>query len=299
MAAAACAENRGHLNQLLAEKQELRRQDLFRVVSKIAIKTLMRRDKLTSKAARIAATKVGRTGTLDSFVQFVGGSVFGWEEEEEETEKEQLADGHGDDDWHAPFSKALSPADFQGDDDLPSEAGSQPHSDLDPLPSSFVLEPTPDRELVEPLLGYETTEMLSQVASTATVDRPEARTSLTRHRSSSTVGHSQPSLPLHSTFPNSHTHPRGSESNPTVTTSELGYECSSRFVPGQTEAPPLGHSALDNRIPSRLGSHKAGGPEALGSERDEKSVTHPPKKRKPDDDDMGSFHCENGRSPKK
>ncbi|KAK1659891.1 hypothetical protein BDP55DRAFT_562151, partial [Colletotrichum godetiae] len=78
MAAAKHAENRGHLEELLAAKHEERRRDLDNFVRDIALSSINFRQHFSSTSTRDAALKIGQTGSMDSFIQFVCGVVFGW-----------------------------------------------------------------------------------------------------------------------------------------------------------------------------------------------------------------------------
>ncbi|KAH0430368.1 hypothetical protein CcaCcLH18_07880 [Colletotrichum camelliae] len=78
IAAARCAENREHLEELLAKKHAERRRDLENVVHDIALSTICLQQQYPSTHTRDAALKIGQTGSLDSFIQFVCGVVFGW-----------------------------------------------------------------------------------------------------------------------------------------------------------------------------------------------------------------------------
>ncbi|GJC90447.1 hypothetical protein ColLi_13285 [Colletotrichum liriopes] len=78
IAAANCAENREHLEELLAKKHAERRRDLENVVRDIALSSISLQQQYPSTHTRDAALKIGQTGSLDSFIQFVCGVVFGW-----------------------------------------------------------------------------------------------------------------------------------------------------------------------------------------------------------------------------
>lgn len=73
------ARDRQHLDELMGQKMEQRLQELTRAVEMIAVSSILARGTLLTKAARNAAVKVGRIGSLDSFVQFVSGSISGWD----------------------------------------------------------------------------------------------------------------------------------------------------------------------------------------------------------------------------
>ncbi|KXH59540.1 hypothetical protein CSAL01_06629 [Colletotrichum salicis] len=83
MTAAKQAENRGHLEELLAAKHEERRRDLDSFVRDIALSSINFRQHFSSTNTRDAALKIGQTGSMDSFIQFVCGVVFGWSKAED------------------------------------------------------------------------------------------------------------------------------------------------------------------------------------------------------------------------
>ncbi|KAK0367951.1 hypothetical protein CLIM01_14692 [Colletotrichum limetticola] len=83
MAAAKHAENRGHLEELLAAKHEERRRDLDSFVRDIALSSINFRQHFSSTSTRDAALKIGQTGSMDSFIQFVYGVIFGWSRAED------------------------------------------------------------------------------------------------------------------------------------------------------------------------------------------------------------------------
>ncbi|KAK1470235.1 hypothetical protein CTAM01_16899 [Colletotrichum tamarilloi] len=78
IAAAKHAENRGHLEELLAAKHEERRRDLDNFIRDIALSSITSRKHFLSTNTRDAALKIGQTGSMDSFIQFVCGVIFGW-----------------------------------------------------------------------------------------------------------------------------------------------------------------------------------------------------------------------------
>ncbi|KXH64143.1 hypothetical protein CNYM01_13530 [Colletotrichum nymphaeae SA-01] len=78
IAAAKHAENRGHLEELLAAKYEERRRDLDIFIRDIALSSITSRKHILSTNTRDAALKIGQTGSMDSFIQFVCGVIFGW-----------------------------------------------------------------------------------------------------------------------------------------------------------------------------------------------------------------------------
>ncbi|KAK2006153.1 hypothetical protein LZ32DRAFT_611518 [Colletotrichum eremochloae] len=84
MAAAKHAENRGHLEELLAEKHEERRRDLDKAIRDIALSSIYFRQHSSSRTTRDAALKIGQTGSMDSFIQFVCGVIFGWSSAEDQ-----------------------------------------------------------------------------------------------------------------------------------------------------------------------------------------------------------------------
>lgn len=84
LAAARRAENRKHLEEILAETSKQRRADLERLLSEIAVASIRLRHPFPSEVAHGAAFKVGSTGSLDSFLQFVCGFTFGWPGRDEE-----------------------------------------------------------------------------------------------------------------------------------------------------------------------------------------------------------------------
>ncbi|KAL2756520.1 hypothetical protein ACRALDRAFT_1062274 [Sodiomyces alcalophilus JCM 7366] len=80
IAAAKRAQDRDHLEELLAEKFEERRQDLTNLLTDIFLAARCDRKNFPSQAVCNAARKVGETGSLDSFLQFVCGVAFNWKE---------------------------------------------------------------------------------------------------------------------------------------------------------------------------------------------------------------------------
>ena len=72
------AKDRQELEDLLAKKMKERREELRVVLDEIGLAVLYHKHKLESEAASWAALKITRTTSLDSFLQFVGGSMFGW-----------------------------------------------------------------------------------------------------------------------------------------------------------------------------------------------------------------------------
>ncbi|KAK2055569.1 hypothetical protein LY76DRAFT_595926 [Colletotrichum caudatum] len=84
MAAAKHAEDRGHLEELLAEKHEERRRDLDNAIRDIALSSIYFRQHCSSTTTRDAALKIGQTGSMDSFIQFVCGIMFGWSSTEDQ-----------------------------------------------------------------------------------------------------------------------------------------------------------------------------------------------------------------------
>lgn len=78
VAAAKVAQNRDHLEELLAQKHEERCRELQKVADEIFSVTFSRRTRMPSETIRLAGLKVSSTGTLDSLLQFVCGVIFGW-----------------------------------------------------------------------------------------------------------------------------------------------------------------------------------------------------------------------------
>lgn len=71
LAAANRAKDRKHLEELLCGRANQRREDLGRVIADVAMAAIRLRHPFQSDTVRKAALKVGRTGSLDSFLQFV------------------------------------------------------------------------------------------------------------------------------------------------------------------------------------------------------------------------------------
>ncbi|AEO63026.1 uncharacterized protein THITE_162666 [Thermothielavioides terrestris NRRL 8126] len=96
LTAAKEAQSRQHLEELLAKRFEARRKELEQTVRDIFYASFSPRTPFPSEAARTAASKVGTTGSLDSFIQSVCGVVWGWGERSNEHEALQIhpADGH-------------------------------------------------------------------------------------------------------------------------------------------------------------------------------------------------------------
>jgi hypothetical protein len=82
LAAGKVAWDREHLEQLLKEKSEARRAELNSAFDKILHGSIFGKNPSLPEAARDAAEKVGRSGSLDSFIQLTGGIVWGWGDEQ-------------------------------------------------------------------------------------------------------------------------------------------------------------------------------------------------------------------------
>jgi hypothetical protein len=82
LAAAKVARDREHLEQLLREKSKDRRAELETVFHKIPHASIFGKNRSLPEAAWDAAEKVGRSGSLDSFIQLAGGIVWGWGDEQ-------------------------------------------------------------------------------------------------------------------------------------------------------------------------------------------------------------------------
>ncbi|KAK4196469.1 hypothetical protein QBC40DRAFT_209361 [Triangularia verruculosa] len=80
LAAAKVARNREHLEELLDKKSKERRAELERVVDKIPCVAVFDKNPFSPEAAWDAVDKLGRSGSLDSFIQLVSGIVWGWED---------------------------------------------------------------------------------------------------------------------------------------------------------------------------------------------------------------------------
>lgn len=78
LSAAKQAQNRGHLEELLDEISRERRRELEDVISSTGLASFSLHTPFPSEAARLAAGKIGSTGSLDSLLQFVGYAVWGW-----------------------------------------------------------------------------------------------------------------------------------------------------------------------------------------------------------------------------
>lgn len=118
LAAARCAENREHLEELLAEKSRERRQDLERLVQEVALASIYHhRHPSMSEAVRKSAHKISQSGSLDSFLQFVCGVVFGWPDGYEEPEPAQIDVATGE--YNRPVD---ADKDVQGDGNWKSDA---------------------------------------------------------------------------------------------------------------------------------------------------------------------------------
>ena len=81
LAAAKVAQDREHLEALLSEKSKERRAELERVANKISLAVTFDMDLSSPTAAVDAADKIGRAGSLDSFLQLASGVVWGWGDE--------------------------------------------------------------------------------------------------------------------------------------------------------------------------------------------------------------------------
>jgi len=72
------AKDRRELENLISKRVEERKEEIKVALDEIGLAILYHRHNLDSKDAQSAASKVVRTISLDSFVQFVGGFTFGW-----------------------------------------------------------------------------------------------------------------------------------------------------------------------------------------------------------------------------
>jgi hypothetical protein len=82
LAAAKVARNREHLEELLDEKSKERRTELENVLNEVLHAAIFKRNPSSPEAAWNTAEKVGRSGSLDSFVQLTSGIVWGWGDEQ-------------------------------------------------------------------------------------------------------------------------------------------------------------------------------------------------------------------------
>jgi hypothetical protein len=79
LAAAGVVQSREHLEELLDAKSKERRAELERVVDKMPYAV---KNPSLPKPAWDAVDKVGRSGSLDSFIQLASDIVWGWGEEQ-------------------------------------------------------------------------------------------------------------------------------------------------------------------------------------------------------------------------
>jgi hypothetical protein len=82
LATAQVAQDRRHLEQLLEQKSKERLTELENVLGEILHAAIFQRKPSSPEAAWHTAEKVGRSGSLDSFVQLTSGIVWGWGDEQ-------------------------------------------------------------------------------------------------------------------------------------------------------------------------------------------------------------------------
>ncbi|AEO57171.1 hypothetical protein MYCTH_2303014 [Thermothelomyces thermophilus ATCC 42464] len=80
LAAEKVAQDRRHLEELLEKKSKERRAELETVVDKILYTAMFDKNPFSPEAAWDAVDKVGRSGSLDSFIQLASGIIWGWGE---------------------------------------------------------------------------------------------------------------------------------------------------------------------------------------------------------------------------
>ena len=140
------AKDRQELEDLLAKRMKERREELRVVLNDIGLAVVYHRHNLESKAASRAALKVVRTTSLDSFLQFVGGSMFGWAGEPLDQRKQiyQAPGRYGDTDQDVTHNEEEQ----SGDDPPVDNIFTQQDSDLEsldwPSPPSITRTPPPD-----------------------------------------------------------------------------------------------------------------------------------------------------------
>jgi hypothetical protein len=78
LAAAKVARNREHLEELLEEKSKERRAELEKVLDEIPYAIIYDKSPSSPEPAWDGVRKVGRSGSLDSFIQLASGIVWGW-----------------------------------------------------------------------------------------------------------------------------------------------------------------------------------------------------------------------------
>ncbi|KAK0367562.1 hypothetical protein CLIM01_15081 [Colletotrichum limetticola] len=145
IAAAKHAENRGHLEELLAAKHEERRRDLDNFIRDIALSSITSRQHFLSTNTRDAALKIGQTGSMDSFIQFVCGVIFGWSRAEHKqlmrvtTAGDTSTVGNGPD----------APYDGDARDDV-SEDGGDPWKYENTFPPELCSSPGSDEQVDDP-----------------------------------------------------------------------------------------------------------------------------------------------------
>ncbi|KAK3384694.1 hypothetical protein B0T24DRAFT_674433 [Lasiosphaeria ovina] len=93
LAAARAAQSRTHLEELLGEKSKERRKELEQLIPSIGLAAVSLATPFPSETARLAAAKVGRTGSLDSLLQFVGGAIWGLAESDDDKDGKRDASG--------------------------------------------------------------------------------------------------------------------------------------------------------------------------------------------------------------
>ncbi|KAK4238422.1 hypothetical protein C8A03DRAFT_33559 [Achaetomium macrosporum] len=105
-AAAKEAQNREHLEELLGEKPKERRKELENVIIAICDAAFSLRTQFPSEAARTAASKVGRTSSLDSLVQSASGILWGWGDGNKDDKPADIGRLNGDNEGRADGSAA-------------------------------------------------------------------------------------------------------------------------------------------------------------------------------------------------
>lgn len=91
----------------MAQKLDERRREITSHFLNILHAPLGREDNIQSSTARSIAYRICQVGSLDDFLKFVDGSVFGWEDESK-NEQAQLEAATREDGFHGPF-KELDP----------------------------------------------------------------------------------------------------------------------------------------------------------------------------------------------
>lgn len=170
------ARDRQHLDELMGQKMEQRLQELTRAVEMIATSSILARGTLLTKAARNSALKVGRTGSLDSFVQFVSETISGWDcGNQLDNSACSIPDSYTCEDVPLPTDQVCGGQDFQDETELPPEAYTQDNW-VDQLPFDVVPHMEAETDPKDSIpnssqTGYQTSKTINVTPSKQTLAR--------------------------------------------------------------------------------------------------------------------------------